>query len=154
MYDHIIIRYGEISLKGKNRKGFITSLKKRVKQVLADYDSIEVHQSFDRMVVKLNGAHPEPILKKLQTIFGIHSLSVAIKTEHDLDLIKEKALQLVKDQQRDQEMTFKVTVRRPFKQFPHRSQEMNHDIGGHVLRNTENLTVDVHNPDIGIESGN
>ncbi|MGA9289242.1 MAG: tRNA uracil 4-sulfurtransferase ThiI [Anaerobacillus sp.] len=148
MYDHIIIRYGEISLKGKNRKGFITSLKKRVKQVLADYDSIEVHQSFDRMVVKLNGAHPEPILKKLQTIFGIHSLSVAIKTEHDLNLIKEKALQLVKDQQRDQEMTFKVTVRRPFKQFPHRSQEMNHDIGGHVLRNTENLTVDVHNPDL------
>lgn len=148
MYDHIILRYGEISLKGKNRKGFITSLKKRVKQVLSDYPSIEVHQSFDRMIVKLNGEDPEPILKKLKTIFGIHSLSVAIKTEHDLNLIKEKALQLVKDQMGDASMTFKVTVRRPFKQFPHRSQDMNRDIGGFVLSHTEKLTVDVHHPDM------
>ncbi|MCA0171564.1 tRNA 4-thiouridine(8) synthase ThiI [Bacillus sp. RAR_GA_16] len=148
MYDHIILRYGEISLKGKNRKGFITSLKKRVKQVLSDFPAIEVHQSFDRMIVKLNGEDPEPILKKLKTIFGIHSLSVAIKTEHDLNLIKEKALQLVKDQMGNASMTFKVTVRRPFKQFPHRSQDMNRDIGGYVLSHTEKLTVDVHNPDM------
>ncbi|WP_369522592.1 tRNA uracil 4-sulfurtransferase ThiI [Pseudalkalibacillus hwajinpoensis] len=148
MYDHIILRYGEISLKGKNRKGFITSLKKRVKQVLSDYPAIEVHQSFDRMIVKLNDEDPEPILMKLKTIFGIHSLSVAIKTDHDIDLIKEKALQLVKDQMGNESMTFKVTVRRPFKQFPHRSQDMNRDIGGYVLSNTEKLTVDVHHPDM------
>ncbi|MCA0986369.1 tRNA uracil 4-sulfurtransferase ThiI [Guptibacillus algicola] len=147
MYDHIIVRYGEIALKGKNRKGFVNSLKKRVKQVTTDFQGIIVTQSFDRMVVKLNGHDPDPVLAKLKTVFGIQKLSVAIRTDHDLEEIKEKSLELIRDQQKNGIKTFKVTVKRPYKQFPHRSQDMNREIGGYVLRNTEDLTVDVHNPD-------
>ncbi|WP_270179597.1 tRNA uracil 4-sulfurtransferase ThiI [Alkalihalobacillus sp. CinArs1] len=147
MYDHIIVRYGEIALKGKNRKGFINSLKKRVKKVTSEFENIIVTQSFDRMVIKLNGQDPEPILVKLKTVFGIHKLSVAVKAELDLEDIKEKSLTLMRNQQTEGIKTFKVTVKRPNKQFPHRSQDMNREIGGYVLRNTENLTVDVHHPD-------
>ncbi|MFB1050827.1 tRNA uracil 4-sulfurtransferase ThiI [Paraliobacillus sp. JSM ZJ581] len=146
LYDHILIRYGELSLKGKNRKIFIYQLHENVRTKLKQYPTIKIHHARDRMTIMLNGQEPDPIIDACRSIFGIQSLSLAIKVENDQEKIKEAALAALKDNKSG--TTFKITTRRADKTFPIGSQEFNHVVGSHLLRNTENYTVDVHYPDV------
>lgn len=146
IYDHILIRYGELSLKGKNRKAFTNQLHENVRNQLREFPLIKINSSRDRMLITLNGEDPTEIISICQRIFGIHSLSLAIKAENDLAAIKEAALFALKDEKDVQ--TFKVSVRRANKDFPIPSQELNAIIGEHLLKNTSNITVDVHQPDL------
>ncbi|WP_067727522.1 tRNA uracil 4-sulfurtransferase ThiI [Oceanobacillus damuensis] len=145
-YDHILIRYGEMALKGKNIKTFIIRLQENIQQKIKEFPNAKVKRTQGRMFVLLNGHDPVPIMEKLQKIFGIHSLSLAIKVDNDLEKIKEAALYALK--KNEDVRKFKVSVKRIAKDFPVRSQEMNQVLGGHLLKNTDNITVDVHNPDL------
>src|SRR5690625_31697 len=91
-YDHILIRYGELGLKGKNIKLFIVQLQKNIQEALSDFSDIKVTRSMGRMFVVLNGQDPEPIIEKLKKVFGIYSLSLAIKVDNKEEAIKEGAL--------------------------------------------------------------
>jgi|SRR5690625_108016 len=145
-YDHILIRYGELGLKGKNMNQFILQLQKNVQFVLKDFENVRVSRTQGRMFVALNGEDPDAVMEKCQKVFGISSLSLAIKVENNVEAIKEGALAaLVAD---PQAKTFKVSVRRANKSFPIPSQEMNQVLGRHLLINTTGITVDVHHPDI------
>ncbi|MFA1821304.1 tRNA uracil 4-sulfurtransferase ThiI [Virgibacillus oceani] len=148
-YDHILIRYGEMALKGKNIKSFILQLQQNVQQKVKDYPGVKVQRTQGRMFVLLNGHDPEPIVEKCKHIFGIQSLSLAIKVENDVEKIKEAALFALKES--DNVRKFKVTVKRINKDFSVRSQEMNQVLGRHLLINTEDYTVDVHEPDMEIK---
>lgn len=147
-YDHILIRYGEIALKGNNRKFFLNTLQQNIQQKLKGFPNIRVKKTQGRMFVLLNGQDPDPIIEICKNIFGIYSLSLAIKVSHDLEEIKEAALYAL---QNSKAKTFKVAVRRADKKFPIGSQEMNHILGGHLLQNTSGFTVDVHEPDVEIK---
>ncbi|RSK28182.1 tRNA 4-thiouridine(8) synthase ThiI [Bacillus sp. HMF5848] len=149
VYDHILIRYGEISTKGRNRKRFVSQLQARLKALLIEYPNAFVKQSRDRMYIVLNGEPHEPIIEALKHVFGIQSFSLAIKTDNNIEQIKEAALKALHDSEKTI-TTFKVSTRRAYKQFPHDSNELNHIIGGHILRHTKDITVDVHNPDINV----
>jgi tRNA uracil 4-sulfurtransferase len=146
-YNHILIRYGEIGLKGKNKKMFIERLYKNVKATIKQFPDVKPIMTRDRLFVELNGADHKPIIEKLKNVFGIHSISLAMKVENDIEKIKESALQAILNHE-TKVNTFKVSARRAHKLFPVRSQEMNYEIGSYVLRNTEDITVDVHNPDV------
>ncbi|MFC4388214.1 tRNA uracil 4-sulfurtransferase ThiI [Gracilibacillus marinus] len=146
-YDHIVIRYGELSLKGRNRKLFTTPLHKTVIRAIKDFPNARVQKKRDRMYIELNGENPEPILERCKDIFGIQSLSLAIKADNDVEKIKDSALTLLK---KSNPTTFKITTKRSNKEFPLDSQQMNQVLGGHLLVHTENITVDVHNPDLEI----
>lgn len=147
-YNHILIRYGEISLKGNNQKLFLLQLQNNIRHKLKRFENIQVKRTQGRMFVVLNGHDPEPIIEVLQNIFGIHSMSVALRVDKDLESIKRGALHaLIQSQQAN---TFKVSVRRVDKSFPIGSQEMNQVLGGHLLRQTDSFTVDVHHPDVEI----
>ncbi|HHU19516.1 MAG TPA: tRNA 4-thiouridine(8) synthase ThiI [Bacilli bacterium] len=148
LYDHIILKYGEISLKKKNRKDFIKQLRRNVKRQLSQFSNLEVESSREWMMIKLNGEDPNQIIPICQRIFGIQNMSVAVKVDNDLDSIKQAALFAL--QEADNVKTFKVSVRRANKEFPYNSPEMNQIIGGHLLSNTDNVTVDVHNPDLNV----
>jgi thiamine biosynthesis protein ThiI len=148
-YDHILIRYGEMALKGKNIKKFILQLQQNIQQKLKEFPNVKVKRTQGRMFVLLNGHDPEPIIEKCRHIFGIQSLSLAIKVENDTEKIKEAALYALKESSNVRK--FKVTVKRINKDFPVRSQEMNQLLGRHLLINTEDYTVDVHNPDMEIK---
>ena len=148
-YDHILIRYGELGLKGKNMKHFIIQLQRNIQEALGDYTDIRVTRSQGRLFIELNGQDPDPIIQKCKNIFGIYSFSLAIKVPNDEREIKEGALAAL--QQNNHAKTFKVAVRRANKAFPIRSQEMNQILGAHLLKNTSNFTVDVHQPDIEIK---
>ncbi|MCP8617129.1 tRNA uracil 4-sulfurtransferase ThiI [Salirhabdus salicampi] len=144
-FDHILIRYGEMSLKGKNQKTFIQQLKKNVQNKLKEFPNTHVKQSRDRMYVRLNGEDHEKVLQACQQVFGIQSLSIALRVENDLEKIKEGSLYALTDGH--DVKTFKITTKRTNKGFPVGSQEMNKVLGGHLLSNTDNISVDVHNPD-------
>ncbi|MDQ0161054.1 tRNA uracil 4-sulfurtransferase ThiI [Aeribacillus alveayuensis] len=146
-YDHILIRYGEISLKGKNRNQFVEQLKRNVKQMLRSFKGLEYIANHDRFFIKLNGESGLDVAEKLKLVFGIQSFSLAIKTESELQSIKDTALEAVKQLYKSGD-TFKVSAKRADKTFPLTSDQLNYEIGRHILIHTENLTVNVHEPTI------
>ncbi|WP_026671632.1 tRNA uracil 4-sulfurtransferase ThiI [Alkalihalobacterium bogoriense] len=148
-YDHILIRYGELSLKGKNRTHFEKVLRDNIKQVLKPFPMLKIERTFGRMIIELHGEQVEPIVDRLQHVFGIQSFSLAVKVENTLEAIQEGALRALHD--RGSVSTFKVTARRPFKNFPVDSQKLNHLVGGYLLKNTSNITVDVHHPEVEVK---
>lgn len=134
-------------VKGRNRNKFEKKMLEQVKQALLPYENISYFKSFGRLFVKLNGHPYEPIADRLKDLFGIVSLSPVVSTEQDLEKIRAAALDLmlalpVKPN------TFKVSAKRAWKKYPHNSQEMNHLVGGHVLRAMPDLKVNVKNPEI------
>lgn len=148
-YDRILIRYGEMTTKGRNRNLFVRRLKDNVAEKLQAFPNIKIEYMRDRMYILLNGEPHEPIIDKLKTVFGIHSFSLAMKCNNELNEIKETALAAVK-QLPYKGKTFKVSARRVDKQFPYGSNALNHEIGAHILRNTDGLIVNVHEPDINV----
>ncbi len=136
-----------MSTKGRNRKLFIDRLKKSIKKSLADFKAVSIDSKRDRMYVLLNGEDHEPIIDRLKRIFGIQSLSPAIKVERDIEEIKHASLHYVKHLSKNIQ-TFKVDTNRADKSFPMKTDEINHSIGGHILKNTDGLKVDVRNPDL------
>lgn len=147
-YDHILIRYGELALKGKNRKLFIEALYGNVRNKLSGFPNIKIKKTRDRMFILLNGQDADPVLDVCKKIFGIKSISLAIKTDTEVERIKEAALFALREA--SQTKTFKITTKRIDKGFPIDSQQMNQVLGGHLLQNSDELTVDVHNPDLEI----
>lgn len=145
-YDHILIRYGELALKGKNKKSFILQLQNNIREQLKPFPNATVKRTQGRMFVLLNGHDPEPVMEKCRNIFGIQSLSLAIKLQNDESEIKDGALWALENSTDVQ--TFKVSVKRINKDFPIRSQDMNQALGKHLLSNTTGYTVDVHQPDL------
>lgn len=146
IYDHILIRYGEISTKGRNRGIFIEKLKRNVKYVLKSFPNIQIRATRDRMIILLNGEDWEKVAKRLENVFGIQSFSPVVKVKSELDAIKNGSLTLL-NQLFQKGNTFKVSVKRADKTFPYNSDEMNHIIGGHLLKNIDGLKVNVHHPD-------
>lgn len=144
MYDHIVIRYGELSTKGKNRKEFTRALANNIRKRLADYKNLTFNTLHDGMFVKLNGEDYNAIKKDLKDIFGYAYFSGAIRVEKDIETVKKVSLDLVN---RSSYKTFKVATKRHDKNFPMRSDDINRAIAGNILHNTS-LTVDVHNPEM------
>lgn len=146
MYDMILIRYGELTTKGKNRMEFINKLRDNVKYQIHDFKNAKIIKEYDRMFIELNGENAELIIDKLKDIFGIHSFSLVKKMENDLDAISEYSLKIA---QAENAKTFKVNVKRNDKSFPKTSDEIKRIVATVILKNTE-LKVDVHNPELEI----
>ena len=143
-YDYIMVRFGELSTKGKNKKDFIRTLYHNIKSALSDYPDVSIQTRYDHIYVYLNDHDYHEIVEILQDISGIHALSLVYRLEKDVEQIKEKALAFI---QLEEGKTFKVKVRRSDKRFEFNSDQITRFVAGHILRNTD-LKVDVHNPDI------
>lgn len=148
-YDRILIRYGEISTKGRNRNKFVDKLRKSVRIALSEFPKIKIEASRDRMYVVLNGENAKAVIEKLKHIFGIQSFSPAIKVDKEIETIKQTSLELVQALYQDGQ-TFKVTAKRSDKTFELNTNEINHAIGGHLLQNITGLKVNVKQPDINL----
>lgn len=135
----ILIKYGELTTKGENRNEFIKLLTKNIKNILKGLNPI-IDRNRVRMYIECDDA--DKAIERLKKVFGIHGIVPAYKIEPDEEVIKEKALELLKDK----EGTFKVETNRADKSYPIPSMEFNNIMGGFILKNT-NLKVDVHNPD-------
>lgn len=145
MYNVALIRYGEIVLKGNNRSKFEKKLVDNVKYALRD-ESVKITFSQARLY-----AEPEDpmdldrIINKLKKVFGIVSISPALKIDSDWDKIKEASVTLMREENSGK--TFKVEARRGDKTFPLQSMEIAKEIGAHILKNVKNISVGVTKPD-------
>lgn len=134
-------------LKGKNRKRFERSVMIQIRKVLSSFPDVRYIPEFGRVYVELGGAAYEQASASLQRVFGLASFSPAYHAPLELESIQETALRMMQALPK-QPATFKVTVRRVNKAFPHDSQQMNYLVGGYVLQAIPGLQVDVRKPEV------
>lgn len=141
----LLIRYGEISLKGKNRHQFENRLMRNVKEFINDLAPRRIELAYGRMYIPILD-DAEAVIERVRKVFGIVSVSVASVAELDLDAICYAALKQLKNITGGG--SFKVETQRPNKNFPLKSPQVSREAGGYLLEKTENWSVDVHNPDV------
>ncbi|TGA99240.1 tRNA 4-thiouridine(8) synthase ThiI [Sporolactobacillus shoreae] len=146
IYDYLVIRFGEITLKGKNKMNFVQKLENDVKDKLSRFSMLGIKRHFDDIEIQLNGEDADQVLSVLTRIFGIQNISSAIKVENNLDAMQDGVLRVMKAE--NGVRTFKIAARRKDKRFPIHGSELNQGLGAYVLKNCEGVSVDVHNPDI------
>lgn len=147
-YDMLLLRFGEFTLKGKNRSRFERSVHNHIKSVLRPFPKANIIKEYGRLYVELNGESPEALAGALKKVFGLVSISPVRVCPSELDSIIKTAVEFVGQKELAKETTFKVTARRVWKPFPHSSQEMNHLVGSPLLRAYPQLKVQVKNPEI------
>ena len=140
----ILIKYGELSTKKGNRNYFIKTLTNTVRNKLKNYD-VNVIKDRANMTICFNDKDLDSIKGIINKIFGIHNYSIAYICDSNEDAIKSLVLKIAKEKKFK---TFKVEVKRSYKDFPIHSQDFNRILGGVILKNIDNISVDVHNPEM------
>lgn len=143
MRNVLLVRYGEVFLKGANRPQFLKQLTDNVKRVVRPIGG-KVWMSDSRIYVS-DFEDLNECIRRVCKVFGLYSVSPAVECEKDLDEITGAAI----DMMRGKKGTFKVFGRRSDKKFPLNSLELAAEIGGRILESEcGDLTVDIHNPEI------
>ena len=142
MREVLLVRFGEIYLKGLNRPYFLRMLVDRVKKAVKPVNG-HVWLSDSRVYVS-DMAQVDEAIRRVSKVFGVHSVCRAVEMEKDdFFAICEQAVAMLKDCAG----TFKVQARRSDKRYPMDSPKLNQEIGGYVLTRLHQLAVDVHKPD-------
>jgi len=140
----IIIKYGELSTKKDNINYFLSCLRDNIKSALSSFN-VEIKYDRGRMFLISNDDYDE-ILNKVKNIFGIHEINIGYEIDgNDLSDIESNLIELIKLKDFN---TFKVETKRSYKQYPLTSMEISRKMGGVVLKNKNDVKVDVHNPEI------
>ena len=149
MQEVILIKLGEIVLKGQNRKIFESTLIKNIRRRIAprgEY-AINVSQSTVYVVPQRDDCDLDEAAEKIGKIFGIVAYSKACIVEKELEEIQKAAVSYLEDELNECKV-FKVESRRSDKKFPLKSPEISNQVGGFILENFPHLGVDVHKPDM------
>lgn len=151
MYNILIVKYGEIGVKGKNRYIFENKLIKNVKNILKPIGKFNVYKEYGRIYVDLDGYDYEEVVEEVKKVFGIVGVCPAVRAEKDYNLLKELALKMLEEKIEQGYKSFKVDSRRGDKDFKLTSQEMSLDIGGYLVSQVKDkIAVDVRNPEVKI----
>lgn len=140
----ILVRYGEIALKGKNRSFFEKKLSDNIKTALRGLDA-HVSRMRGRFFVTGPDSRREEIIERLSRVFGVVSVSPVVTAPLDPEAIQGKALELLEKRTLPGD-SFKVEARRSNKNFPLTSPELNRIIGAGILEKHPGLKVDLHSP--------
>ncbi len=147
----LIVKYGEIAMRGNNQYIFINRLISAIRKNLDPYGKFYVVRDPGRLIVEDRGGELDYDLTipKLETIFGLHSICPGIRLDNmEFENICEEAYQHMKENYGNQELTFKVKTRRANKKFEMPSMELSMEVGAYLLERMQNLSVDVKNPDV------
>ncbi|EIB6784255.1 tRNA 4-thiouridine(8) synthase ThiI [Enterococcus faecalis] len=144
-----MVRYGELSTKGKNRKTFIMQLAQNVKRALADFPALKIHADRDRMHILLNGEDSEEVIPKLSKVFGIQNFSPSIRIEKEMPAIRAMVQEVVREVYTPGK-TFKITAKRSDHSFELDSNGLNQELGGAVIEAIPEIQVQMKKPDINL----
>lgn len=148
MKEIILIKNGELVLKGLNRNTFEDVLIKNMKRALRELGEFKFTKSQSTIMVEsLNDADLDDAVEILKKVFGIAALSRAAVAEKDMESIRQTTLSYLAEELEGAK-TFKVEAKRSDKKFPLKSPEICRELGGFVLSKFHHLKVDVHNPDV------
>ena len=142
-----MVRMGEQTLKGRNRHRFERAVLEHLRWRLESHPQIQFEASYGRLYIHLNGEPYSEVAEQISRTFGIFSYSPVSRCELSLEAIREASLYLM-NSLKHKPTSFKVSVRRVNKAFPHDSQAMNNLVGGFILQAIDNLSVNVHDPEV------
>ncbi len=140
----ILIKYGELTTKKGNRNFFVSTLKKNIKNKLKNFD-VEIINDLSRMYIYFKEKDLKKIINIIDHIFGIHMYHIATIADTNVDSIFEVCLNSLMDLSFK---SFKVETKRSDKSFEFDSPTFSKMLGGHILKNIDGISVDVHQPDL------
>ena len=147
MYRLLMVRYGELGLKGKNKSQFINRLVKNINYALTDIDTEPAESTWGRVMVPIDHNLPQ-VLERLQRVFGIYSMSPVLQVEKEMPAICQGAYQMLL-QALPQGGSFKVESRRSDKRFPLTSPEISKQAAAYIFDQVGENSVyqaDMHHP--------
>ena len=140
----LLLKFGELFLKGKNRREFIKMLKHNIVQKLSGFD-FQLSETQGRLVISdYSESFEDEIISKLQTVFGLIGVASAVEIDTSLEGIENE----IRNIDLSGVKTFKVEVKRADKTFDMTSMELERHLGGVVLNQFPNLKVDLYNPEL------
>lgn len=139
----LMIHFGELMTKGKNRKNFVKQLEDNIKHALKSFN-VNYDVRHDHIYISFLENEKDAIISRLQDVSGIHAISEILVIDNKLETLQQVALNIAKDEKKK---TFKIETRRLYKQYPLISDAINRQIARVILQNT-NMKVDVHNPEL------
>ncbi|MBY9076936.1 tRNA 4-thiouridine(8) synthase ThiI [Paenibacillus sp. HN-1] len=146
--DMLLLRFGEFTLKGKNRSRFEKTMLRQVRERVKLYPGAKLITEYGRIYVELGGEPAVPLIAALAKVFGIASISPVKVARSELEDIVTNSLRFMEAVAPAPGTTFKVNARRVWKDFPYGSQEMNRLVSGPLLKAFPALTVDVREPEL------
>ena len=147
MKTRILIRYGELSTKGRNKKMFTQKLASNIKKALVDYPQVKVIPDYDFMYLDLHEAPEEAVIEKVKPIFGIQSISPVYIIEKNMEVAKKVVLDLL-SQENLEGKTFKIMTKRSDHTFEMDTNQINLFLGDAVLEAFPDIKVQLKQPDI------
>ena len=147
MKTRILIRYGELSTKGRNKKMFTQKLASNIKKALVDYPQVKVIPDYDFMYLDLHEAPEEAVIEKVKPIFGIQSISPVYIIEKNMEVAKKVVLDLL-SQENLEGKTFKIMTKRSDHTFEMDTNQINLFLGDAVLETYPEIKVQLKQPDI------
>ena len=147
MKTRILIRYGELSTKGRNKKMFTQKLASNIKKALVDFPQVKVIPDYDFMYLDLHEAPEEAVIEKVKPIFGIQSISPVYIVEKDMEVAKKVVLDLLSQEDLEGK-TFKIMTRRSDHTFEMDTNQINLFLGDAVLEAFPDIKVQLKLPDI------
>lgn len=153
MYDMILVRYGEMTLKKKNYKKFLKQINKNIIEKCSKYKQLKFFNTDYRFYIYLNGVDHQLVIDELNTIVGLSSYSLCKKVkendkENVLNDIALTAIEVINENRPHNNFTFKVDTHRGDKSFPLTSIQISQQVSKLILPKIEDMSVDVHNPDL------
>lgn len=144
---HVVLHYGELSLKGRNRPAFLRTLSRNLQHALCDLGPLEISKHPGRLVLALPASVPGAQLEeRLKDVFGVANFARCETVPHDLGAIKHAVSRLLAGRSF---RSFRITSRRAFKELPWNSLTLNAVLGTHVLEQHDTC-VDLDHPELTI----
>lgn len=147
MKTRILIRYGELSTKGRNKKMFTQKLASNIKKALVNFPQVKVIPDYDFMYLDLHEAPEEAVIEKVKPIFGIQSISPVYIIEKDMEVAKKVVLDLLSQEDLEGK-TFKIMTKRSDHTFEMDTNQINFFLGDAVLEAFPDIKVQLKQPDI------
>lgn len=148
MYDLILVRYGEMTLKKKNYHQFQKKINDNIKKKLSKFTKLSFSQTDYRFYIYLNGEDYNNVISQLNTVVGLHSYSLCKKVNPNYDDMASVAVELINKIKTKDQMSFKVETNRGDKNFPATSIDITREVSKRILPKIPGLYTDVHNPEI------
>ncbi|GHU48299.1 putative tRNA sulfurtransferase [Bacilli bacterium] len=148
MRNIIYIKYGELTLKGKNKMSFINCLYFNLKKALIDFRNVSIHKQYDSATISgFTAKNKDEIMSILKQIPGVGLIIPAYIANKEFAKLGEAIVkQLIKNKITN--TTFKVNSKRSDKSYPLDSMQLSMKMGGLILRNFKGYSVDVHKPQL------
>lgn len=143
----LAVSFGEIFLKGRNRNTFYKTATNNIKRNIKDIGYEDMYSESSKLYIKANRKDFDRLTEEIKKVFGIVYISEVVKCEKTLEDISKTSKEMIKYYEKEKDLTFKVESKRTDKSFSLTSPELNAKIGADILKEYNDLKVDIHNPD-------